>query len=227
MDTKKCCACNQYLSFDKFGADKRTKHGLKSRCKNCQNEYDRMFYKEKYVEKKQQYSKKRYNKQKERLVEKSKEYYRNNAEKVKQYQKEYRKNNIKKILKTNSRYIKEKRRNDPAFVMQIFMRKQIHRILDNKTNRTKDILGYGKYDLLQSLGRMPNSDENIDHKIPISWFKKSTPASIVCDTRNLHIISASENFKKSNTYAHKVPKSYYDVCIKHIKLTKIDKVYYE
>jgi hypothetical protein len=59
--------------------------------------------------------------------------------------------------------------------------------------------------------------DDIDHKIPLSWFYKKTPVHIVNDLRNLQPLSSNENKRKSNRFNHLVDTDYYNVVIEYIK----------
>jgi actin-related protein len=217
MDTKKCNKCLLVLPVSEFGIESRAKNGYKPRCKKCTNEYYREFYATSYREKKIEIEKKKYIESPKKNVEQAKNRYQKRKHKAREYNRKYRTENRDRINKKMCEYISKRRKVDPLFRAQQFLRKQVTRLVKNKTNRTNKLLKYGAHDLVNHLGRMPNADENIDHKIPITWFIEDTPAHIVCHLENLHILNASENFKKNNTYSHPVSAEYYKMCIGYIK----------
>jgi hypothetical protein len=217
MDTKKCNKCLLLLPVSEFGIESRAKNGYKPRCKKCTNEYYREFYATSYREKKIEIEKQRYRDNTEQKKNYGKKWYKKNKDSIKKYLKKYRHENRLELNAKSCEYISKRRKTDPLFRAQQFLRKQVIRLVKNKTNRTNKLLKYGAHDLVNHLGRMPNADENIDHKIPITWFIEDTPAHIVCHLENLHILNASENFKKNNTYSHPVSAEYHKMCIGYIK----------
>lgn len=72
-----------------------------------------------------------------------------------------------------------------------------------------------------NLGNKENN-WNIDHKIPISWFKKETPFWIVNHLLNLQPIWRKNNIEKGNIYCHEVINSYFGICKNYIKEEKIN-----
>jgi actin-related protein len=224
MDTKKCNKCLLVLPVSDFGIEARAKNGYKPRCKKCTNDYYREFYATSYREKKIEIEKQKYRDNTEQKVQQSKLRYQKNKDKVSEYNKKYKSKNRVQLNAKACEYISKRKKIDPVFRAQLIMRKFVHRILKNKTNRTNKLLKYGAHDLINHIGRIPNSDENIDHKIPITWFVEDTPVHIVCHLENLHILNASENFKKHNTYSHTVSAEYYSMCIRYIKPENQNKV---
>ena len=77
------------------------------------------------------------------------------------------------------------------------------------------ILGYNVDDFIKKVGS-PKKNEDIDHKIPISWFKKETPISIIWNLENLQIIDSSINRSKSNHHYHPITENYKET-IKEMK----------
>jgi len=225
METKKCNGCLEIKSVNEFGKESRAKNGYKPRCKKCTNAYYREFYATSYREKKIKIEKKLYKENLETKKAAVREYYKKNKKQKSEYNKFYREKNRDALNKKTNEYIYNRRKEDPSFRVLIFLKDQVHRVLKSKkTERTHKILGYSKEDLINSLGRLPKSSEHIDHKIPISWFKIDTPASVVCNLSNLHIISKEENFKKNNKYSHSVNANYYKLCIQFIKPKYIKRV---
>ena len=106
------------------------------------------------------------------------------------------------------------------------MRSLVYRILINKTKTTFEILGYDKNDLLKSLGRYPNQEESIDHKVPVSWFVEYTDIKLINHLENLQILSTKDNLIKSNTFAHKISKNYYELIKNKIKPKYLNKINY-
>ena len=59
--------------------------------------------------------------------------------------------------------------------------------------------------------------DQVDHKVPISWFIETTPPHIVNDLRNLQPLNEGKNKSKRNFYSHKIDKDYYDLILEYIK----------
>ena len=59
--------------------------------------------------------------------------------------------------------------------------------------------------------------DSLDHKVPLSWFKCSTPPYIVNDLRNLQPLKKSLNSSKKNYFMHPVDVEYYLIIKKWIK----------
>jgi hypothetical protein len=104
-------------------------------------------------------------------------------------------------------------------------RQLIYRTLNHpKQNTTMELLGYSPQQLKEHLDKqgMDWNIDNIDHKIPVSWFKLDTPPSVVNDLYNLQPLNENENKSKSNNYCHPVDKLYYDLVIEYILEEKIE-----
>lgn len=96
----------------------------------------------------------------------------------------------------------------------------LSRTLNNiKYNTTENLLGYSPQQLKEHLENQNINwkTDNVDHKIPITWFNPETPPHIVNDLRNLQPLSENKNKSKRNFYSDKIDKDYYDVVFKHIK----------
>ena len=124
-------------------------------------------------------------------------------------------------------YVKERCENDPEFRAKRLLRRFIYRVIDDKCDKTIELLGYNVKDLKNHLGRLPKKEECIDHKIPLSWFKEKTPPYIANNLMNLQILSEYDNLTKLNRWADPVDKEYYKECYKWIKQKHKEEVKYE
>lgn len=97
-------------------------------------------------------------------------------------------------------------------------------IVRAKGQRTSRLLGYTYLELINALGRCPELTENIDHKIPMSWFKDNSKVKVINDLRNLQILSAVENQSKNNKYSHPVCFEYFELIKDEIKVNFLNKV---
>jgi hypothetical protein len=140
-------------------------------------------------------------------------WYSENKDKKAEYQKEYNEQNAE-----NRRQYQTKRHSEYPYLSR--WRSLLRRSKNGiKSKTTQDLLGYSAKQLKEYLDKqgMDWSKHHIDHKIPLSWFKNTTPPHIVNDLRNLHPSSPEENKSKSNIFGDPVPLSYiYDI-EQHIK----------
>ena len=102
---KRCGKCGEWLVACKvnFYKNKGKKYRLASKCKKCEAEQKKQWYKEnrdKIVECHKQY----YENNKDKIVEKQKQYRENNKDKKAEYDKQYRENNKDKIAERNKQY---------------------------------------------------------------------------------------------------------------------------
>lgn len=90
----------------------------------------------------------------------------------------------------------------------------------SKENDTQSALMYSALELklyLEELGMNWNT-HHIDHKVPITWFKRNTPPHLVNDLRNLTPLEAKENKSKSNRVSSPINQAYYNQIASWVKL---------
>jgi len=193
---KRCYKCKTEKPLNGFCKNKKNKDGLNEICKDCKKEYNL-----KNSEKNKEYYKLNYNPEKYKKYntkfrtnnpEYQKEWYLSNKEKHKEYSINYK---IKYPHITRWRQIL----NDTLIALN-----QI------KISNTRTLLKYSAQDLKEHLDKqgMIWGKHEIDHKIPVSWFKPDTPPHIVNDLRNLHPLSPEDNIKKLNRFSSPVEDSY-------------------
>jgi hypothetical protein len=141
----------------------------------------------------------------------NKKYYSKNKSKVISKIKKYQSNNKEKIL-ANKRIYDPKYNQKHKEVRQ--WRNLLYRTL-RATNQTKTFctykeLGYTPKELKEYLSKQEINwtNKTIDHKVPITWFKPSTPAYIVNSFDNLHLLSEYNNKSKRNRFCSPAPSSY-------------------
>jgi hypothetical protein len=166
-----------------------------------------------------------------------KEYRLKNKEKFLEYNKNHKIKNPQKQTEYNKRHWrkkygefeykgKEHRKSYMRDYMKAYNQKYPHiqrskRLLNDvlrrfnqtKTNSTSKLLGYTALDLkthLDKLG-MDWGLHQIDHKIPVAWFKSNTPMNIINDLRNLQPLLPKENLEKSSNYCTLVNQDYLKV----------------
>lgn len=206
---KQCCTCKQELEFAAFYSSKTTKDGWQRQCKLC---------------------KKAANKAEFNAL-RCKKYRQNNPEKAKKSSEAWRQNNPKhaieyyhrhedkqKFYDRGAKYIKNRYATDPDYRILINLKSQVGSYLKGKVKkeRTIKLLGYTIEDFVQTCGR-GDKDQQIDHKIPITWFKKDTPVHIMWNLQNLQWVDPTTNRTKGNRYADPIPESYLQIALPHIK----------
>lgn len=134
----------------------------------------------------------------------------------------------KKIKRDAGRYIKKgakrsKLTNTELRAIKMY-RKLIYRLRISKTNTTEIMLGYSYKQLIAALGKVPELNENIDHKIPITWFINITDCKLINDLQNLQILTKTENSKKNNFYSHPVSFEYFEMVKDKLKPQYINKI---
>lgn len=100
---------------------------------------------------------------------------------------------------------------------RMFFKDCLKRLNQSKVSNVYTILGYTSEEFKFKFPLIP-SGYDIDHCIPLSWFKEDTPISISCALSNLQLLEHSINIKKNNLYYDKpVDNEYFINCKKYIK----------
>jgi len=209
MMNKTCTDCNQEKNICDFGKDKTGKYGVKSKCKVCCNKKSQEWrsqnpdYFQKWIEN-----------NKDSHNQNTKSWVENNKDKVKEAQKRFR----KKEAKNTPHKIKWKS----------LLRTTLVTLQQEKNDKTHVLLGYSPQQLKECLEHqgIDWNKHQVDHKIPITWFKSETPVSIVNDLRNLQPLDSKSNQSKGNKYADKVSKEYFNIVKQWILPEKINNIYY-
>ena len=96
-----------------------------------------------------------------------------------------------------------------------------------KQNSTKNLLKYSANQLNEHLLKlgMDWNTQDIDHRIPISWFRVDTPPHIVNHLSNIHPLNKKDNVIKGNRFAHPVEEAYYHEVFPFIKNTYQQRIY--
>lgn len=204
---KQCCTCKIQKPFEEFFKSKKATDGIERQCKICKKNSN-----------KPEANRIRCKNYRERNPKKSVDSSKAWRNKNQKYSLEYYYNNKKAWIDRNARYIKNKYNTDAHYRVQKILSSQIWSFLNGKTksNRTMKLIGYTAQDFVQMIG-LGSDSEQIDHKIPITWFKKDTPLSVIWDLANLQWIDVKENQSKGNRFAHPVSKEYLQLVILHIK----------
>jgi len=171
------------------------------KCKSCTKGYNKKWIQnnpERHKELRDAYHKKWYAENKDIKAEYQKQYNKENAERRREYQSERR---SKYPHLTRWRDLLKRSKNG------------------TKSKSTQELLGYSSSQLkehLEKLG-MDWDKHQVEHKIPVSWFKHNTPPHIVNDLRNLEPITEYENKSKGNRFGSSVSPSYIYIVDKYIK----------
>lgn len=169
-------------------------------------------------------SKKYYAENPNKFIDRVKKYYIENKEKKSSYNKKYREENLDDLRKKQKTYLNNRIKNDPDFRAKRSFRRLLRRFISEKRGGTAKILGYTHKDMIAHFGRFPIKGEEIDHKIPVTWFIGYEYAREINDLRNLQLLTRSENRKKSNCFACEVDFDYYKSIIHLIKPEFKDKI---
>lgn len=101
----------------------------------------------------------------------------------------------------------------------------IRRVLKYKSEKRSgarhELLGWSKKEFLETVGCLTEGT-HLDHKIPMSWFTKEAPCSIVNHLSNLQILSAEVNIRKKNRYNDTVSFQYLEIAKQYIKKEYLD-----
>jgi hypothetical protein len=151
------------------------------------------------------YSKNHYNENKSYYKEKTYKWKENNPDKWR----EFSKNGAKKSREENPHIHR----------WRYLLKNTIEKFDTNKENTTFESLGYSPLEFRDFMEKLTSNwkDFEIDHKIPLSWFKNDTPPNIPNDFRNLHLKNKSENSSKKNYYMDDVSEDYWVIVKEYLK----------
>jgi hypothetical protein len=174
-----------------------------------------------YKENKEEYSeyRKLYNQEnKGKIKEYEKLYYETNKDQILDrgknfreinptYGKEWFQNNKERMLELSQKYRKQ---HPHRYRWRQLLSDTVQRLNQTKKDSTHKLLHYSALELKEHLDKQGmNWDyHQIDHKIPLSWFKNHTPPHIVNDLRNLQPLDPDSNQAKLNRYMDKVEEEY-------------------
>lgn len=207
---KKCSKCKENKLYFDFYPNKKNKDSFGYQCKNCIKIKSQEKYKtnkEKILKKQKEYREKTLEHRKQYSLN----YYYTNKTHMDLYHKEYINKTKEKRNEYWRKYQKQRWEEDKEYKIAKLLRKHIYLFLINqktkKTEQTEFILGYSYQDFIKNIG-VPKIGEHIDHKIPITWFKKDTPPNIIWHLNNLQIVDSFYNWSKKNRFFDKVNHEY-------------------
>jgi hypothetical protein len=195
MDKKVCTKCKKDKYLSDYGINKDRKHGYRSECKECRKEYRR-----KYRESNKDIISEKYKNYIDRVKENSGPL--NNRVASSEEEKRKKRNEYQK------KYVKNRKENDPAFKLQLSIRKLIYLTFKGhvKKSKTEEIIGID-FKLFKDFIELKFQEgmnwENygkwhLDHIIPISSANSEQQIYELNHYTNFQPLWAEDNLKKSN-----------------------------
>tara|TARA_R110001632_G_scaffold142396_1_gene258402 strand:- start:29 stop:679 length:651 start_codon:yes stop_codon:yes gene_type:complete len=208
---KKCGTCKIEKSVDLFSKSKAQKDGYVSKCKECQKEYKREWYKK---NRETQLSKmKDYNTDnREVRLEQQKQYREDNKESIHQTKEIWRKNNQKRVTTNLNKNRKRRYDTDMMFRLKTHIGNRLKVYLKKnnlqKNNTTQNIIGCSPQELRDHLesqftdGMSWNNygfyGWHVDHIIPMASAKTEKELHKLNHYSNLQPLWAEDNIKKGD-----------------------------
>lgn len=186
---KKCNKCGEIKPLSEFHKRKDSKDGHAYHCKVCIGIY-------------------------------RSNHYVKNVHKIREYAREYSLNYYYENRDSRREYLRKYQQKHVYIVRwRALLFWTLKRLDTSKSQSTHKLLGYSAEDLREHLNALGMDWEHhqIDHKIPVSWFKDDTPPSIVNDLRNLQPSSVEANTSKGNRYMDEIPEDYAREVVQYIK----------
>lgn len=220
---KKCNKCKEVKSLSEFYKDKHKVDGVTSNCKVCVKQGSSLYYsqnKETVIERTSKYGK-----------EYMKVYRVQNKEYLQNYLRQYREANSDYYKKYNQQYYVDNKEyfneyqkewqkiNIHSTKWRSLLSETVKRLGQRKESSASNLLKYSALDLkkhLDSLGMVWDYHQ-IDHKVPVTWFKEDTPPHIVNDLRNLQPLSPEENQSKGNRFSSNISENYLEIITPFLK----------
>lgn len=206
MEYKVCSKCKvEKLKHEFYPRKDRGINSVRSKCKLCCSN-DVKENRDRYRE----YTKKSYQKNKEKYKLQARIYRKNNPDLVKEIERKSREKHKSKRLEFSINYTRNRRKNDSIFKLRHSLSNNIYQSFKNrsfiKTEKTNEILGcsiefFTEY--IQSKFEKGMSLENygewhLDHIIPLSTAKSKEDVYSLCHYTNYQPLWAKDNLKKSN-----------------------------
>jgi hypothetical protein len=186
--TKICSKCNTEKQVTEFYAEKRTKDGFQSQCKECLNSAWRQKYRNnpEFREKERLRLKEWGKKNKEKVADSKRRHYENNKEARRQSVYSYVKRNPEKALESKRKWIDKNRGHVRAY------NNSKHKRVKKQTPENADIAQIRAiYKSAQKLTQETGITYSVDHIIPLS-------KGGLHHQDNLRVITLSENCSKGS-----------------------------
>jgi hypothetical protein len=203
---KICKKCGIEKSLDSFYKHKLSKDGAQHICKLCKKEEDFIYY-QNNKDHLQNINKNWSKKNKERRKESDENWRKNNKDKIKEINKKYRKNNPHYKIRNIFHNLKNKNFNIISEKTQLFI------IKDHIENQFTEEMNW--------------SNIEIDHKIPVTWFKNETSSDIINNLNNLQPLYINDNRTKFNKTSSPITLNFYIIVKQHIKEKYIERIHIE
>jgi hypothetical protein len=222
-----CYKCNKIKSINEFNKNKRLKFGISNICKTC------------HITQNKKHNIKIGRKPQKKL------YFDNINKECGKCSKILIINNFNKNKSSKDGYqsfcnkcrniiMKKYRLNKPyIFICQDLLNATLKYKGGYKNDRTYKLMGYRNLELKNHLEKLfthemnwfnrgnGENQWNVDHKIPISWFKENTPVYIINHLSNLQPLMRKDNISKSNTFFSYIDDiEYYKIYLEYIKNEK-------
>ena len=175
MQSKQCTKCGETKPFDSFCKNKRGKHGLNARCRDCMNAAGKAWYE----------------KNRERSNAKSKRWHESNREKHNAINSQWQRENKKAVAKINRKY----RQNHPDKNLEQSIRYRAAK-LERIPSWANDQLIAAYYKEAKRLEELTGIEFHVDHIIPLQG---ELVSGLHVET-NLQLLPAHENLGKSNKF---------------------------
>jgi len=204
---KICSKCKEKKDLSEFNKNHKNKDGYYPWCKICKKEQDNIYYQA--------------NKQK--LIIINTKWTKNNKQKRLKLDKKWRINNVEKIKDINKKY----RKNNPHYKIRNLWH-NLKRKNFNITNKKDDYYIMVKQHIeSQFIEGMNWSNIEIDHKIPVTWFKNETSSDIINNLNNLQPLYINDNRTKFNKTSSPITLNFYIMVKQHIKEKYIERIHIE
>ena len=211
---KKCRVCEKIKKIDDFHKKKSSKDGHRNECKECVKNIQKK-YKEApgFKEKRVEYDKKRYDENREDILERKKEYRTKpeNKERQDEYGKMYR-------TVHKDKFYKYRNENPHIIVWRSLLYSTLNRLGTKKQGHTIDELGYSAVELKEHIEQQftpgmtweNHGEWHIDHIKGVINFDSDTNVNIVCALDNLQPLWATTREINGVVYEGNLNKDKYN-----------------
>jgi hypothetical protein len=202
MKIKNCAHCKKDLNITNYNFNKKGKYGVGTVCKSCKKIYHQKLRKDpKFIEREKKRIRKYYLENKEWYLNDSKKRQKN------------------KRIEYNKTALAYYYKNIHIMRWRSILSDTLSRLKQNKSFPTEKHLKYTANQLKEHLDKlgMDWKADHVDHKIPVSWFKKNTPIYLVNDLRNLQPMKPELNLIKNNKNNSPITEGYFNDIKNYIK----------
>jgi hypothetical protein len=206
MKTKNCAHCKKDLNITNYNLNKKGKYGVGTVCKSCKKIYSQKRRKDpKFIEKEKKQKRKYYLENREWFLNDSKKRQKDKSVEYNKTQRAYYYKNIH-VVRWRS-----------------ILSDALSRLKQNKLFPTEKHLKYTSTQLKEHLDKlgMDWNVDHVDHKVPVSWFKKNTPIYLVNDLRNLQPMKPELNISKLNRSNSPITEKYFNDIKNYLKKNRL------